>query len=290
MTIGQIKSFLTVVNEQSFGKAASALFVTQPAISKSIAALENELGFQLLDRKNGMLSLTQEGQKMYDLFSRMENDYLAAVAEIRRIRENSSETIRIGCPDTWNPGKFYDRMVARFQERYPSVQLEIFGERVPDLLGKLQNGKLDFIMTYELQRSLQNGMSVRPLTKIGCRVIFAKKYYPEVKGLSDLNGKNLLVFDVDAEKQFGRIVRKTCTEYGFSPVIVNCNRLETALFNMACGKGIMLFTEWDDIIKDRQFISLDFPQYADVMLVFQSASEKPGIELFADELARIFAE
>ena len=70
MTLGQIKSFVTVATEQSFAKAASVLFVSQPAISKSVASLEDELGFTLLDRKGGDITLTPAGRKLYNLFVR----------------------------------------------------------------------------------------------------------------------------------------------------------------------------------------------------------------------------
>lgn len=50
MTFTQINCFVTVAREQSFTKAASILYVSQPAISKSISRLEEELGFPLFDR------------------------------------------------------------------------------------------------------------------------------------------------------------------------------------------------------------------------------------------------
>ena len=55
MTNGQINCFLKVVEEGSFAKAAAALFISQPAISKSISKMEEELGFDLLERRVGAL-------------------------------------------------------------------------------------------------------------------------------------------------------------------------------------------------------------------------------------------
>ena len=65
MTLGQINCFLTVVNEQSFAKAANVLFVSQPAVSKSIASLEEELGFPLFDRRGRELRLPVADEKLY---------------------------------------------------------------------------------------------------------------------------------------------------------------------------------------------------------------------------------
>lgn len=65
MEIRQLKYFITSVEEKSFYKASGKLFVSQPAISKSIALLEKELGTKLLDRTNKGLKLTNKGKKFY---------------------------------------------------------------------------------------------------------------------------------------------------------------------------------------------------------------------------------
>lgn len=71
----QIKCFLEIVNENNFTKAASKLFITQPAISRYIAALENELGFCLFDRTNKHVKLTEVGELYYDFFRRFEIEF-----------------------------------------------------------------------------------------------------------------------------------------------------------------------------------------------------------------------
>lgn len=62
MDIPSIKTFLIVANKQSFSVAAEKLFLTQPAISKRIAALENELNHKLFDRIRKKVILTQAGK------------------------------------------------------------------------------------------------------------------------------------------------------------------------------------------------------------------------------------
>ncbi|MCK5662421.1 MAG: LysR family transcriptional regulator [Thiotrichaceae bacterium] len=62
MDIPSIETFLIVANKQSFSLAAEKLFLTQPAISKRIAALENELNYKLFDRIRKKIILTQAGK------------------------------------------------------------------------------------------------------------------------------------------------------------------------------------------------------------------------------------
>jgi len=289
MTLGQINCFLTVVNEQSFAKAANVLFVSQPAVSKSIASLEEELGFPLFDRRGRELRLTVAGEKLYDFFSRVKQDYIGVISEINKLVSATDTTVRIGCSDVWDPGKFYRKTIEHFAGKYPSIRLEIEGYRLPDLFGRLQSGKLDIIMTFELYRPLQYGFSVQRLTDIACKIVYSKAYFDSVRALSDLNGADLLIFDVDIEKIFAKLVKKICRDYGYITEVRNFSRYESAVFNMACGKGVLLVTEWDNVIADKLYASIPFPHSAPVNLVYLNAPDKPHIQLVVDELVSIFA-
>lgn len=289
MTLGQIKSFVTVATEQSFAKAASVLFVSQPAISKSVASLEEELGFTLLDRKGGDITLTPAGRKLYNLFVRTEANYKETIEEIHQLIESYSKTIRIGCADTWNPVLFYDKITNYFQENFPRVRLEIECARMPDLLGGLQSGKFDIIMTYDLHHPLQYGFSVKKLADIGCGFIYSKKHFPNVQTLADLKETTILTFDVDFEKKFSKVVAKFMGDPDFVPKIRNHNRFMSAIFNMACGNGVLLYTGWDNVSMNALWGSFTLPYRVPVNIVYQSAHNKPGIELFVNKIANIFS-
>ena len=66
MDIRALRYFTEVVQYNGFSRAAEALFVTQPAISRSIQKLEHELGFPLLVRDTGGVTLTDEGAILYE--------------------------------------------------------------------------------------------------------------------------------------------------------------------------------------------------------------------------------
>ena len=57
MDANSLKAFLTIVDQESFSEAAELLHLTQPAISKRLAALENQLGTKLIDRSNRQVRL-----------------------------------------------------------------------------------------------------------------------------------------------------------------------------------------------------------------------------------------
>ena len=64
MDIRVLRYFLTVAREESFSKAAEALYLSQPTLSRQIREMEEELGVQLLIRTNRNVQLTPEGQRL----------------------------------------------------------------------------------------------------------------------------------------------------------------------------------------------------------------------------------
>ena len=74
MNYQDIKTFLTIVSSSSLSKAAEVLFVSQPALSHRLSALEEELGTELIIRKKGSrtLELTDAGQRFVPLARKWE--------------------------------------------------------------------------------------------------------------------------------------------------------------------------------------------------------------------------
>ncbi|MFN2361787.1 MAG: LysR family transcriptional regulator [Marinobacter sp.] len=64
MDSSSLKAFLTIVDQESFSEAAELLHLTQPAISKRLAALESQLGTKLIDRSNRQIRLTDAGARL----------------------------------------------------------------------------------------------------------------------------------------------------------------------------------------------------------------------------------
>jgi len=290
MTNGQIKCFITVVEEKSFAKAANSLFISQPAISKSISKMEDELGFLLLERRAGALRLTTEGNALYEFFKRSSEEYNALLANIQSNMDEPYGSVKIGCPETWNPDRFYGKMIKHFQEVYPAVKLEIECCRLPELLSRLQAGKLDIIITHEFYPTIQYGLVARHLTDTGCGILYSNTHFKKMESLEELNGVDFLTFDSDIEKKFGQTVRHICAEHGFTPTLRNCGHYSAALFEMSCGKGVMFFTEWDNAVSNTSYTYLPFNRKTPINIIYHSVATNANTHIFADELVNLFAD
>lgn len=290
MTNGQINCFLKVVEEGSFAKAAAALFISQPAISKSISKMEEELGFDLLERRIGALQPTTAGRALYNFLKTSLDNYNDLIAEIQASISKLSGTVRLGCPETWNPAKFYDKITAHFKALYPSVNLSLECGPIPHLLSKLQSGKLDIIISHEFHPPIQYGFIVRPLTNTGCGLLYSNVYFKDVKSISDLKYADFLHFDSDVEKKFSSVVNRICQNSGFYPNFKNCGQFASALFRMSCGQGVMFFTDWDNAINNRSYTYLPLDHRCTVNIIYPSVAQNAKTHIFAEELVKLFAE
>ena len=117
--INQIQIFLEAVNCGSFSGAAEALHVTQPMVSKTIQALEKELGIILFIRSKGKLNLTPAGRDCYNQWSNMLKYLEASVESAHAIQEGASSRLHIGAGSmAIKVGNFFP-LLKEFKEQHP---------------------------------------------------------------------------------------------------------------------------------------------------------------------------
>jgi DNA-binding transcriptional LysR family regulator len=124
MDLFSIRTFVTVKEMQSFSKAGEQLFLTQPAVSKRIAALEVELGTRLFDRIGKKILLTEAGRELYD----RSKNILLQMDDCRRAITNLAETMsgRLSFATSHHIGLHRLPLILRqFSTTYPEVELDI---------------------------------------------------------------------------------------------------------------------------------------------------------------------
>ncbi|KHE02804.1 DNA-binding transcriptional LysR family regulator [Pantoea sp. PNA 14-12] len=123
MDVRALRYFTEVVRQQSFTRAAQALFVTQPTISKMVRQLEEELGCALLLRDGRRLHLTDSGQAVYQRGLAILQEFHQLEAEIGDINDLKTGQLRLGIPPM--VGMQIAGSVSAFRRRYPGVELNI---------------------------------------------------------------------------------------------------------------------------------------------------------------------
>ncbi len=143
--IRQIKYFHSVVRNNSFSIAAEECHISQSAISQQIQALENELGFKLLDRKNRKFELTAAGEYFYKRTLVLVADFERIRNEALKIASDKKTGLYLGYLRSFAGVEFHNA-VAEFSAKYPEVNIEIYPGNHEELYEMLENGKIDLAL------------------------------------------------------------------------------------------------------------------------------------------------
>ncbi len=117
------KIFVAVAKEENITKASEQLHISQPAITKQIKNLENQLSIKLFERKSKGVTLTGEGKKLYE---KLRNP----IEELNRIDEQigKERTINIGTHNHMG-GLIFGQAINQYTLKYPDVNLNLICER-----------------------------------------------------------------------------------------------------------------------------------------------------------------
>ena len=135
--------FYTVAKSGSLTKAAEELYISQPAVSRSIKQLETQLGVSLFTRTHRGMTLSAQGGKV--IFNEVERALsLLNEAEnrIEEMKNSATGVIRIGASDTIFEYFLADKIV-EFHNRFPAVKFELTADFTPDTIEKLKADKCD---------------------------------------------------------------------------------------------------------------------------------------------------
>lgn len=152
MEISQLRTLVHVAELGSLSKAAERLNIVQPALSRQIRMLEEELGMRLFDRHGRGMILTKAGQEVVKRASRVLSDLedlkAGAVAE----GSSLSGSIAIGLPPTVSE-LLSVPLVNSFRQRHPNVKISFVSAYSGYLLDWLQRGDIDVSILYDLRGS-----------------------------------------------------------------------------------------------------------------------------------------
>lgn len=137
--------FYVVANHKNITKAADELMISQPAISKAIKNLEEQLGGQLFVRTKRGVFLTEEGKGFYNYIKHAIEYIHSAENKFTDLINLESGVIRIGISTTL-AREFLMPYLEEFHNTYPNISIEIITDIATVLIPKLRNGLIDVVI------------------------------------------------------------------------------------------------------------------------------------------------
>ncbi|MDD3252552.1 MAG: LysR family transcriptional regulator [Lachnospiraceae bacterium] len=152
--LSQYRIFYAVAKAGNISKAAKELYISQPAISKSISKLEDSLNTTLFTRNSRGVQLTEEGQVLFE-HTRSAFDALSTgEQELKRIREFNLGHIRIGVSNTLCRFILVSYL-KEFIVKYPHIKITIESQSTTHTMDMLEQGRIDIGLVAE-SRPLKN--------------------------------------------------------------------------------------------------------------------------------------
>jgi len=123
MELRELRYLVAIAREENLGRAASVLFVSQPALSYALRKLESELGVRLFDRHPGGVSPTAAGEEVVEEARRTLRQAERITAAAARHRDGAASVLRVGF-EASGAGELTTRARAEFARRHPGVRVE----------------------------------------------------------------------------------------------------------------------------------------------------------------------
>ena len=142
MDIRRLKTFVTVADHGTVSKAASLLNTTQPALSRQISSLEQELGFKLFGRVGRRLVLTTHGQQMVADCRNVLNRVGALAEQARALRQGEIKLMRIVASSLTIENLFPSLLNSKC-ECGPGIKVKLVEAHAREHLGMLERGEAD---------------------------------------------------------------------------------------------------------------------------------------------------
>ncbi len=143
MELHTLRSFVEIARSGNMTRAAQALHLSQPTLSKQMKELEAELGKKLFRRTSAGLSLTKEGaflrRRAEDLLEMAER----TEADFRALDELAGGEVRIGCAESYQI-QYLARTIRRFRTRHPLFRYHLTSGNTEQVTERLDRGLIDF--------------------------------------------------------------------------------------------------------------------------------------------------
>ncbi|MEY3105415.1 MAG: hypothetical protein RJA72_1447 [Pseudomonadota bacterium] len=142
LTLTQLRHFVTLAEIGSFAQTARVVFLTQPALTRSIAALEEELGERLFDRVGRRIILTPFGREVLDRAQRLVRDTQTLKSLRQGLQSGMNGQLKLGLGS--GPGALFShRLLRHMAQHHPRLRLYLSRGSTEVLLQGLKSQRLD---------------------------------------------------------------------------------------------------------------------------------------------------
>lgn len=234
----QIRYFQSVVRLKSFSEAAEENFISQSAISQQVQALERELGFKLLERKNRTFTLTQAGEYFYQKSLLLTADYERMCLEASKIANGGRVSLRIGYLRSY-AGNEFQQALEQFSEKHPDVAVSIAYGNHEDLYAMMRSEQVDLVLNDQRRAFSDEYVNLILATRESYVEVSARSPLAQLTQVSPVELKNIpcILISSAAQREVEQDYYQTVM--GIQSEILYAENLEEARLMVIGRKGFL---------------------------------------------------
>lgn len=242
MELRHLRYFVAVGEEEHYGRGAQRLRVAQPALSRQIQDLEEEIGFKLFDRLARGVQLTSAGKLFLDEVRRLLQQVDDATTRARSVATGQSGTLRVGFIESMSWHGIVPDSFREFRTQQPEVELQIKPLSSAGQVDAVRSGELDAGFVFTLAR-MDRELVWRQIAEIGLMLAVPKGHSlarTRRINLRNLNNVSFIWFPRRESPFFYDQLMHACFRGGLkSPRIVQEGVNEATILSLvSCGLGV----------------------------------------------------
>lgn len=192
VNLNSLKIFLVVATSNSFLEASNKLYISQPAISKSINKLEEDLGISLFYRANKGVTLTSDGEILLKYVKDSRKLLLACERMLSSNNSLDSGSIVIGAQSHIVRNYLLEK-INNFRKIFPNVMFRIVDLSTLELIEGLEKHELDFVVDASPINTPYNNLRIQPIYKLDTCFIKSKENNKKYNKITDLEDECIVM-------------------------------------------------------------------------------------------------
>ena len=291
MNFRQIDLALDLARTLNYRMTAENMFISQPALTHQIKALEEEIGVALFRRSSRGVALTAAGAIFCREMQKTVESARATISVVRNCGGLFEDVLRIGMNDRNAPDVF-GRILKQFSEAFPSVLADFRQTPGVGRLNAFLSRELDVVFYINEALPEQEFIERAELFRSRIYCVMDKAHPLADRKLiraNDLTGLRVLINDGAGPEALLRAQQDLCQRA--SPVIQLCQSADTAFLWIAAGRSVALMPDFCRDGSDRfAWIPYDWDETIPCSIAWHSDDHRPFVEAFVDIARSAFAE
>ena len=275
------------VETSSFTSAANLMYVSQPAVSKQIISMEEELGVKLFERKNKKLFLTEAGKLFADYYRGQQASFNSLTRNIKNRNEQSEIPIRLTIGKSWALSHIFPGIIQNVQKQFPNAAVYLEDNDFFGLEDILADNRADIIITFEFALCELPQVEKKRLVKLPRSIIYSDKYQVGKSGKlnpQDFSDALFIIPKSARASSIADIVHSFIDPYGFVPKLRFVDSIGSAAACVANGIGVMYADVWCFSGVGKGFNQLLLREKSPVCVAWKKKNDNPAVQLFLEEL------